>query len=59
MSFDIEINRDIKNINIVWEAYIEKVLGRFRMNDSAPSVATKMDKFNTDYCPKMYWNNGR
>jgi len=25
----------------------------------APSVATKMDKFNTDYCPKTYWNKGR
>jgi hypothetical protein len=30
------------------KAYIEKVLGRFRMKDLLPSVATKKDKFNTD-----------
>jgi len=42
MSFDIEIHRDIKNINIV------KVLGRFRMKDYAPSVAIKRDQLNTD-----------
>jgi hypothetical protein len=37
----------------------KKCFGRFKMEDFALSVATKRDKFNTDKCPKMYWNKGR
>ena len=52
----IKIHRDRHRgiIGLSQEAYINKVLERFRMKDYSPSVASivKGDKFNLNQCPK-------
>ena len=52
----IKIHRDRSRciLGLSQEAYIDKVLERFRMKDCSPSVApiVKRDRFNFNQCPK-------